>query len=213
MNDVFGLSESWQKVIMGAGSLDGQSVADVVEAAGPNTPDKVAEMAAVVEKIMGEIESLKSYRTKINEQIDRAEANAEQIRGYILEAVEEIGEPKPDAPEFKIVRIEGRPWIKSAWTELRAPRIEVVDERIIDEAYKKPRPAEIDLQRISKDWTGMADTYRAERRAYILALKDEVEAGTKTDAEARQALHEYHLSKQPQISGISIKQPKGVNFQ
>lgn len=212
MSNIFDLNEEWQKIVTGAGTIDGQTIADIVEANGENTPDKIADMVAVVEKINNEIDNTKNYRTRINEQIDQMERNAGQMRGYILEAVEEIGEKKPDAPEFKIVQIDGRPWLKSVYTEFAAPRIEIVDERIIDEIYKKPQPAQIDIPMIAKEYTVKADAYRVERRELILKLKDDVEAKTITEAEARQALHEFSRSQQPQISGINVEQQKTIGF-
>jgi hypothetical protein len=212
MANIFNLTEAWKQIVDMADQLDEQTLEDTLESIEGETGDKVANMIAVVKNIKSEIDLAKDFKKTVEDKIRTMENTVARINDYILLGVDTVGKPKKGAEQFKKLEISGAPWVKSAWTQFNPPKVEIVDDRLVDPEFLIPQPHKVDTKEIAKRWKEENESFEAKRNAYMLDLQVSINEGEITEEEADQRLEQFDQHHKPDLSGVKVTQSVGIRY-
>lgn len=212
MANIFNLTEAWKQIIDMADELDDQTLEDTLESIEGETADKVANMIAVVKSVKSEIDLAKDFKKTIEEKIRTMENTVTRINDYIMLGVDTVGKPKKGAEQFKKLEIKEAPWVKSAWTQFNPPKVEIVDDRLVDPEFLIPQPHKVDTKEIAKRWKEELEEYEAKKNAYMLELQVKINEGEIEESEADQMLEEFEKDNKPELSGVKVTQSVGIRY-
>lgn len=212
MANIFKLTSDWKAIVDMADQLDEQTLDDMLEAIEGATEEKVANMIAVVKNVKGELEVAKDFKKSIEEKIKTMNNTIDRLNEYILLGVDTVGQPKKDAPEFKKLSISNAPWVKSAWTQYNPPKVEIVDDRMIDPEFLIPQPDKVDTKAIAKRWKEDNEEFEARRNSFMLELQTMINDGEINEDQADELLEQFETQNKPQISGVDVSQSVGIRY-
>lgn len=211
MANLFNLSDQYLHIVRESAFMDAQTLHDHIAAFEVTTPEQIADLIAVIELIKGDIAMAENVEKTLQNKIKTMQDNAAGIENYILEALNEIGEPREDNPNFITLPITGKQWITNVWTEQKPPVLEVVDPRIVDDQYKSNKP-EVDLQTVAEHWADLNKRYWDARASEVAAIAAGIENGDVTEAEGKQRIYEFDRNNRPEIHGIGVTIETGFNY-
>lgn len=214
MANIFQLTNQFKELVDLADQLDAQTLEDTLESLGDLTADKVANTIAVMKSIDGELAVAKQYKKDIEEKIKTMENTKKRLSEYIQLGVEVVGKPKKDAPDFKKLEIKDAPWVKSVWTQLNPPKVDIKDPDQLPEEYLIPQPPKPDAKKIAADWKTNSAAYETERTKIWEYYMGMAHAGELTDAEAEDEIAIWERENKPkyEIAGADVTQTIGVRF-
>jgi hypothetical protein len=212
MANIFQLTSNWKEIVDMADQLDEQTLEDTLESIEGEVGDKVANMIAVVKNIKAEIDLAKDFKKDLEGRIKTMENTVNRLNDYILLGVDNVGQPKKGAEQFKKLEIKNAPWVKSAWTQYNPPKVEIVDDRLLDPDYLVPQPPKPDTKLIAKHWKENMEEHEAKRNAYLLDLQTQIDEGSIDADQADQLLADWEKDNKPDISGVSVTQSVGVRY-
>jgi hypothetical protein len=212
MANIFKLTSDWKTIVDMADMLDEQTLEDMLEAIEGATEEKVANMVAVVKNIKAELDLAKDFKKEIEAKIKSMDNTINRLNDYILLGVDTVGQPKKDAPEFKKLEIKNAPWVKSAWTQFNPPKVEIVDERMIDPEFLVPQPDKVDTKAIAKRWKEDLEEWEARKNAVLLDYQTRIEAGEISEDDATAEFEEWEKNNRPSISGVNVTQSVGIRY-
>jgi hypothetical protein len=212
MANIFNLTEAWKQIVDMADQLDEQTLEDTLESIEGETADKVANMIAVVKNVKSEIDLAKDFKKTIEEKIRTMENTVARLNDYILLGVDTVGQPKKGAEQFRKLEIKNAPWVKSAWTQFNPPKVEVVDDRLVDPEFLVPQPHKVDTKEIAKRWKEELEEYEGKRNAFLLDLQLQIDEGKITADEADQAVEQFEKDNKPEMSGVKVTQSVGIRY-
>jgi hypothetical protein len=214
MSNIFDLSNNWKQIIEMADELDEQTLEDMLEAIEGATEEKVASTIAVVKSIKGELDVAKDFKKTIEAKIKTMENTVNRLNDYILLGVDTVGKPKKGAEQFKKLEIKNAPWVKSAWTQFNPPKVEIVDENMLDPEYLVPQPPKIDTKTIAKHWKENMEEFEAKRNAFLLELQTMIDEQDIDEQEADERLEAWdrEMKRQHEIQGVDVTQSVGIRY-
>ena len=214
MANIFQLSDQFKQLVEMADQIDDQTLEDTLEALGELTADKVANTIAVVKSVDGELAVAKQFKKDLEARIKTMENTMNRLNEYIMLGVETVGAPKKDAPDFKKLEIKEAPWVKSVWTQLNPPKVNVVDMEQLPQEYLKPQPPKPDGTKIAADWKKKMKEYEDKHAEFVANLQAAVDNEMITQAEAEDDLiiWERENKAKYEIAGVEVQQTVGIRY-
>lgn len=214
MANIFQLSDQFKQLVEMADQIDDQTLEDTLEALGEMTADKVANTIAVIKSVDGELEVAKQFKKDLDARIKTMENTKARLNEYIMLGVDTVGTPKKDAPDFKKLEIKNAPWVKSVWTQLNPPKVNIVDNNQLSEEYLVPQPPKPDSKKIAADWKKKSAEYAEQKEIIVNVLRNKIESGEMTEAEAEDELFIWERENKHnyEIAGVEVQQTVGIRY-
>lgn len=214
MSNVFELTQDYKQIIEMADQLDEQTLSDMLEAIEGALEEKVAATVAVVKSIKGELDVAKDFKKSLEGRIKTMDNTINRLNDFILLSVDTIGKPKKGAEQFKKLEIEGKPWVKSIWTQYNPPAVSIVDDRLIDPEFKIQQPDKVDTKAIAAKWKELNLKYEEAKLAEMEIIQSLIEKGEIDSVEADERLEQWIKDNRNnyEVKGIAVAQAISVRY-